>query len=67
MNNRSLVHAGQTLEDPAARTVILLIDVDDCVALRDIVAFDARRVLGVLLALAHHARVVLVRGRGSHV
>ena len=67
MNYRSLMHAGQTLENSAARTVILLIDVDDCVTLRDIVAFDARRILGVLLALAHHARVVLVRGRGSHV
>lgn len=67
MNDWSLVHAGQTLKDPAARTVILLIDVDDCVTLRHIIAFDARRVLGVLLALAHHTGVVLVRGRGTHV
>ena len=67
MNYRSLVHASQTLEDSTARTVILLIDVDNCVTLRHIVAFDTRRLLGVLLALAHHAGVVLVRGRGSHV
>ena len=65
MNNGSLMHAGQTLEDPAAGTVILLIDVDNCVTLRYIIAFDARCVLGVLLALAYHASVVLVRGRAS--
>ena len=62
MNNGSLMHAGQTLEDPAAGTVILLINIDDRVTLRDIVTFDARRVLGVLLALADHAGIVLVRG-----
>ena len=62
MNYGSLVHAGQTLEDPAAGTVILLINIDDRVTLRDIVTFDARRVLGVLLALADHAGIVLVRG-----
>ena len=59
-----LVHAGQALEDATAGAAVLLINVDNSVALRNVVAFNAGCVLGSLLALADHAGVVL---RGGHV
>ena len=60
LNNRSLVHACQTLKDTTAGTSILLINVDNCVSLGNIIAFDARSVLAVLLTLAHPAGVVMI-------
>ena len=55
LDDRSLHHAGETLENPTACTTLSFVDVDNGLSLAHIVAFNSSSLLGTRLLARHIA------------